>query len=381
MSSKSSSRSKYSHSFIGTSTSVIKDDFVLSFQTDENFDLKSWLPFKGKIKLPPELEVVKLVLFLRDDAGRTNNWVKVEDIYKSVASVVQKYWDRAGFITKTRIDREVEKIHKEYQKLKKDQNRQTPSCVKARENFLMVRNDKDERREKLFDIAHKDLEQKLQQDRIRGNLGVTDDDLNFLQDQRGERRSFMAEEDTEYQKKKEAQMKRRMGPAPATVTRSSSQSSEAASLSDDETSSPEVMFSLFSKKVSDDTKARMAARLLSFEKPEARLDLPEYPTVTESSELWDLVQPHSWDFFTILRVEADWLTWPLNKWEESKDYRKARQFVTTVKVVNDAAERIKLASDYVQTLTKDSEVRQKIFQAVEWHRNKKADTKKSTANT
>ena len=56
--------------------------------------------------------------------------------------------------------------------------------------------------------------------------------------------------------------------------------------------------------------------------------------------------------------------------------------MTTVKVVNDAAERgIKLASDYVQSLTKDSEVRQKIFQAVEWHRNKKADTKKSTANT
>ena len=287
----------------------------------------------------------------------------------------------AGFITKTRVDREVEKIHKEYQKLKKDQNRQTPSCVKARENFLMVRNDKDERREKLFDIAHKDLEQKLQQDRIRGNLGVTDDDLNFLQDQRGERRSFMAEEDTEYQKKKEAQMKRRMGPAPATVTSSSSQSSEAASLSDDETSSPEVMFSLFSKKVSDDTKARMAARLLSFEKPEARLDLPEYPTVTESSELWDLVQPHSWDFFTILRVEADWLTWPLDKWEESEDFRKARQFVTTVKVVNDAAERgIKLASDYVKSLTKDSAVRGKIFQTVEFHRREKADKKKSTAN-
>ena len=381
MSSKSSSRSKYSHSFIGTSTLVLKDDFLLSFQTDENFNLKSWLPFKGKIKLPTELEVLKLVLFLRDDAGRTNNWVKVEDIYKSVASVVQKYWDRAGFITKTRIDREVEKIHKEYQKLKKDQNRQTPSCVKARENFLMVRNDKDERREKLFDIAHKDLEQKLQQDRIRGNLGVTDDDLNFLQDQRGERRSFMAEEDTEYQKKKEAQMKRRMGPAPATVTSSSSQSSEAASLSDDETSSPEVMFSLFSKKVSDDTKARMAARLLSFEKPEARLDLPEYPTVTESSELWDLVQPHSWDFFTILRVKADWLTWPLDNREESEDFRKARQFVTTVKVVNDAAERgIKLASDNVKSITKDSAVRGKIFQTVEFHRREKADKKKSTVN-
>ena len=43
---------------------------------------------------------------------------------------------------------------------------------------------------------------------------------------------------------------------------------------------PVVMFSLFSKKVSDDTKARVAAKLLTLKKPEARLDLPEYPTVT-----------------------------------------------------------------------------------------------------
>ena len=145
---------------------------------------------------------------------------------------------------------------------------------------------------------------------------------------------------------------------------------------------PVVMFSLFSKKVSDETKARMVEKLLSFEKPEeARLDLPEYPTVTEDSELWDFVRPHSWDFFTILKVEADWLTWPLDEWEESEDFRKARKFVTTVKVVNDAAERgIKLASDYIQSLTKDSDVRQKLFQTVEYHRREKADIKKSTAN-
>ena len=85
---------------------------------------------------------------------------------------------------------------------------------------------------------------------------------------------------------------------------------------------PVVMFSLFSKKASDDTKARMAARLLSLKRPEkARMDLPKFPTVTEGSELWDFVQPHSWDFFTILKVSADWLTWPLDNWEESDDYR------------------------------------------------------------
>lgn len=45
-----------------------------------------------------------------------------------------------------------------------------------------------------------------------------------------------------------------------------------------------VMFSLFSNKVSDDIKARMAARLLSLEKPEeTRVDLPKFPTVTETA--------------------------------------------------------------------------------------------------
>ena len=33
----------------------------------------------------------------------------------------------------------------------------------------------------------------------------------------------------------------------------------------------------------------------------ARLDLPEYPTETEDSELWDFVQLHSWDFTIVER--------------------------------------------------------------------------------
>ena len=143
-----------------------------------------------------------------------------------------------------------------------------------------------------------------------------------------------------------------------------------------------VLFSLFSDKVSEDTKSRMAARLLSLERPkEPRIDLPEFPVVTGDSELWDFVKPSSWEFFDILKVKADWLTQPVTEWEESEDYRKARHFVKTVKVVNDAAERgIKLASDYAQSLTKDSEIRQKIFQTVESHRREKPDYKKSTAN-
>ena len=205
----------------------------------------------------------------------------------------------------------------------------------------------------------------------------------------------MSGEDTDYRQKKDAQMKRRMGPAPATVTSSSSQSSEAASLSDDETFSPEADPESEEEDDAEMNKRPKRPKLIDVQLPRNIMSSPQVAAaldrtnttpgqamhLTEGSELWDFVKPHSWDFFTILKVSADWLTWPLDKGEESEDYRKARQFVTTVKVVNDAAERgIKLASDYVQSLTKDSEVRQKIFQTVEWHRREKADISKSTAN-
>ena len=145
MSSKSSSRSKYSHFCIGSSTSVLKDDFVLAFETDEKFDIKSWLPFTGKMKLPTQMEVLKLILFLRDEAGRKNQWVRAGDLYRSVAEVVQRYWARAGFITKSNIERDVEKIHQEYKLLLKNKNKTTQSFVKSREEFLMSENEKGEK--------------------------------------------------------------------------------------------------------------------------------------------------------------------------------------------------------------------------------------------
>ena len=38
------------------------------------------------------------------------------------------------------------------------------------------------------------------------------------------------------------------------------------------------------------------------------------------------------------------------------------------------------ASDYAKSLTKNTEMRQKIFQTVELHRKEKPDFRKSTAN-
>ena len=109
---------------IGSATSVLKDDFITAFENDEQFDFKSWLP---KLKLPSQMDVLKLILFLRDEAGKNNH---------------------------------VEKIHQEYKRLLQNKNKTTPSFVKAREIFLMSETAKGEKTEKLFDIGHKDLEKK-----------------------------------------------------------------------------------------------------------------------------------------------------------------------------------------------------------------------------
>ena len=225
------SRSKFTHWLVGSSTDVLKDDFISACLSAEEIDFKSWLPFSGKLQLPTKLEVLKLCLFIRDEVGKKNRHVSPGSINSTVADIIKKYWDMAGFETKDRINREVKLVLDEYQGLLKSKSRMTEKCVKARENFLKT----EDGNWQLFDISHSDLEKKLEQDRIRNNLGILSEDLEFLKDQRTARKAHMTNLDAEYGQKKEAQMKRRMGPAPATVTSNSSQSSEAASLSDDET--------------------------------------------------------------------------------------------------------------------------------------------------
>ena len=61
--------------------------------------------------------------------------------------------------------------------------------------------------------------------------------------------------------------------------------------------------------------------------------------------------------------------WPPAEWDTNPDYIEFRNFVRTVKVTNDCAERaVKLATDYSKSLTKDSQERSKIYQVVEAER-------------
>ena len=143
-----------------------------------------------------------------------------------------------------------------------------------------------------------------------------------------------------------------------------------------------VLFSLASKKLEDDDKSSIAARLLSQPKPEKiKLGYPDFPKLTDKTELRDLVTPDSWQLFNILKMSPDWLALPPAEWDSNPDYIEFRNFVRQVKVTNDCAERgVKLATDYSKSLTKESQERSRIYQVVEAERRAKLDAKKATLN-
>ena len=128
-------------------------------------------------------------------------------------------------------------------------------------------------------------------------------------------------------------------------------------------------------------KSRMAARLLTLDRPESpSLGLPKFPVITAETELCDLVKEASWEFFDVVKSDPlPWLTRPVSEWESHSDFQKVKAFVSTVKVVNDSCERaIALAKDYYAILTKDSRVRRMICQVVEQDRREFPDVSKKT---
>ena len=77
-----------------------------------------------------------------------------------------------------------------------------------------------------------------------------------------------------------------------------------------------------------------------------KLIKPKFLKVDEKTELEDLITPESFKFFKILGLNPSWLELSPDKWDDNEDYKSAKEFVTTVKVTNDVAERgIKMAQD------------------------------------
>ena len=80
-------------------------------------------------------------------------------------------------------------------------------------------------------------------------------------------------------------------------------------------------------------------------------------------------------------LSYDWLSGDPDNWENNEDYVKMKQFVRTVKTVNDCAERgVKMVTDYAKILTHDENTRNWLLQGVELNRRKYPDFKISSLN-
>ena len=163
--------------------------------------------------LPTKLQALKLHFFLKDEAGRKNSTVTPGEITSKVTEVIKHYWSLAGFETVSSPKNKIAKLLQTYQTHHKSRNLTNKKSQEDRKKF-------EEDLNKLLDISHPNLEKTLSEDRIRGNLvGRKAEDLSFLLNQRGERKMNMGKLDKEYSKKKEAQLKRKLGSVPSsTVT-------------------------------------------------------------------------------------------------------------------------------------------------------------------
>ena len=215
---KKATKAKYYHAMLGAhSTSVLKAEFVSSYQSDQNFDMSSWLPFSGPLQLPTMKQVLMLALFLKDEAGRKDSFtVKPSEIDKAVGEIISKYWAMAGFETKTNLSREVKSLIERYHKLQKDSKKSGLFHINKRAAFQ-------NEGERLFDVGVKNLEEIIRNDKIRNNLSVVEQDLAFLVDQHGERKMTMD--------KRRGRAEKRWSEAPPSSTVTSEAGSSQASSS------------------------------------------------------------------------------------------------------------------------------------------------------
>ena len=209
-------RSKYVHWYIGSCTDVLRDDFVESYCRGDPIDLSTSRPFSGPLMLPTKGEALKLWCFLKDEDGRYNGKSLLNGtITGMVISVISHYWKMAGFEseaedmklndgTKHKL---VRSIVKTYQSLQKSKSKNSDKAKADRESFRLDMGT-------CLNFGVKNLRDKLLSDRVRKNLGVQGEDVDFLDDQFGPRKrwSMSPTEDQEFADRKAANLKRKLPP-------------------------------------------------------------------------------------------------------------------------------------------------------------------------
>ena len=94
-------------------------------------------------------------------------------------------------------------------------------------------------------------------------------------------------------------------------------------------------------------------------------------------QLSDFVDNESLFMFDAFDLKKDWLNKPVHTWKNYESFQEMKNWVITLKVTNDLAERgVKLVSEFCDILTKDSDDLQNLLQVVEQHHQEFSDVKK-----
>lgn len=144
-------------------------------------------------------------------------------------------------------------------------------------------------------------------------------------------------------------------------------------------------FALFSNHpaATSEVKQAIATKVLATPVPENfRLGRPVFRDITRESTLADLIGPESLTLFRSLNISTSWLAAPVTDWSGDPDFIVAEEFVKSVKVTNDAAERgVKLISDFACNITTDPHQRAALLHCVEHHRRQFPSFEKKLLST
>ncbi|KAL4150130.1 hypothetical protein QTP88_003964 [Uroleucon formosanum] len=138
----------------------------------------------------------------------------------------------------------------------------------------------------------------------------------------------------------------------------------------------------FDDKVSSQTKIKMVKAMQSRDiESEANKRIILKPNEIydyANKDINDFISIQSSNFFNRFGIPMDFLDLDPKLWNENDQYKKSKELVNNINVVNDIAERgVKLIEDYNKLLTKNEDQKQYLLQVVSEYRQQFPDCKKA----
>ena len=175
---------------IGKPSSILQAEFENYLVLGDHDSMMTCLPFSGPQRLPTNGQVLKLYFVLRNSDKYALR--SISELSELVSKLTIQYWNMANITTVELRTMKVKmtKMLGVYERLVKNKTMVNPAQVKMREDFV-------ENMEKLFDIASPKAEQEMVKNRLLGN-NDKEEDLKFLEDQRGERAGSIGVRDQQF---------------------------------------------------------------------------------------------------------------------------------------------------------------------------------------